>query len=82
MEDSGSDDSLSCELEQSQSTQSSPYFACSPRKLSMPSQLCIEDANGEDSEISEIEIEEKEPADKRIKYNWISVEDEKLKKNI
>jgi hypothetical protein len=77
---SGSDDQLSYELEQSQSTQSSPYFACSPRKLSMPSQLCIKYAYGEDSDSSEIEIEEKEPVDKRIKYNWISVEDEKLKK--
>jgi hypothetical protein len=52
-----------------------------PRYLhAAPESFRCEDANGEDSEISEIEIKEKEPSDKRIKYKWISVEDEKLKK--
>jgi hypothetical protein len=66
------------ELEQSQSSQSSPYFACSPRKLSMPSQLYIEDSDSEDYD--DILEEEKTTNDKRIKYDWKTVEDEKLKK--
>jgi hypothetical protein len=73
---------LPSELEQSQSTQSSPFYACSPRKLSMPSQGFIKAYSESeiDSDPSEGMEDENTFTDKRTKYNWVTVGEEKLKK--